>query len=245
MTAYAPPVDLNTFYDDETLDYLHRVIAGREWAIHLIGPDEIHFNEDFEKPEDDPTNPELTQRTALKTAAEVNALAAELARPGEDPPIMYHAVVFHQGEPWLPSESDGAAGEYRECFDFDSYDWFCNQCFEVIKDTAAHCPTCAPTHFPGLKRLECDAKPEHPALFMYADNLDGYNQPICFYCVMKHQDEAWTERRHAGHKAWRTWRSTRRLLNGLCRLGVCCGWCCSLCHSGQSCISGIKWRWSR
>jgi len=244
MTTYAPPVDLGAFYDDETLDYLYRTMAGREWAIYLIGPDEIHFNEDFEKPEDDPTNPELTQRTALKTATEVNALAAELARPDEDPPIMYHAVVFHQGEPWLPSESDGAAGEYRECFDFDSYDWFCNQCFEVIKDTAAHCPTCAPTHFPGLKRLKCDAEKEHPALFMYAANLDGYNQPICFYCVMKHQDEVDAERRHAGHRQWYRRLDSWHLLPTLKRLRLVRSWYWTQSATCDGCTS-IRWRWTR
>lgn len=243
MNAYAPPVDLNTFYDDETLDHLHRVIAGREWAIHLIGPDEIHFNEDFEKPEDDPTNPELTQRTALKVATEVNALAAELARPGEDPSIMYHAVVFHQGEPWVPSELDGPVDEYCEWFDFDTCEWFCNQCFTLLVETH-HCPTCAPTQFPGLMRVLCDNDPQHPAIFMYADNTGDYGA-YCFFCIGEHRNQVESERRHAGHKAWRTWRSTRRLLNGLCRLGVCRGWCYSLCHSGQSCISGIRWRWSR
>jgi hypothetical protein len=241
---YAPPVDLDTFYDEAALDYLHRVMAGHQWAIHLIGPDEIHYNVDFKKPEDDPDNPEFTQRTALKTAAELNAFVASQARPDEDPPLMYHAVVFHQGEPWLPSKEDGPAGEYCEWFDFDSFDRFCNICFEVIKDGAAHCQTCAPTRFPGLKRLECDTDPAHPALFMYADNLDGYGSPDCFYCALKYRDEMDAERRHARHLGWYRWRVTQRLLPGLKRLRLVRSWHWTSSATCDGCTS-IRWRWTR
>lgn len=243
MTAYAPPVDLETFYDEVTLNYLYRIMAGRPWAIHLIGPDEIHYNEDFEKPEDDPANPELTQRTALKVATELNAFVATQVRPDEDPPLMYHAVVFHYGEPWVAPEAD-----YCEYFDFDSFDWFCNQCFAVLKATGAHCPTCAPTHFPGLMRVPCDAEPnEHPALFMYADNTDGYSGAWCQFCIAKHQREADAEdarRAHAKHRAWRRWGFTRRVLDLGKRLRLVDGYSWSYSAICNGCV-GITWRWER
>lgn len=242
---YAPPVDPGTFYDEETLEYLYSVMSGRPWAIHLIGPDEIHFNVDFEKDPDADDNPELTQRTALKTASELNAfVAAQPPHPGEDPPLMYHAVVFHHGEPWLPSESDGPAGEYCEWFDFAACEWFCNQCFRALKDDAAHCRTCAPVRFAGLKRLECDAEPTHPALFMYADNLDGYGSPICFYCITAHQEQVRVEQEHAGHRPWRRWKATNRALRVLNRLGVVRFYQWSYTSLCEGCVT-VTWRWSK
>lgn len=250
---YAPPVDIATFYDEDTLDHLFQIMHGHEWAIHLIGPDEIHYNVDFEKPEDDPDNPELTQRTALKTAAELNAFVASQERPDEDPPLMYHSVVFHHGEPWVPAASDGKPGEYCEWFDFNSHDWFCNQCFEVINGAGVHCPTCAPAHFPGLMRVPCDAEPNtHPAIFMYADNTEGYSSAYCWFCIRDHQQEVTgqgkrlrLERMHASHAPWRRWKLTGWLLKSSRRMGLVAGYTTYHAKPCLGCVYDIHWRWSR
>jgi hypothetical protein len=92
------------------------------------------------------------------------------------------AVVLHNGEPWTPDpKHDGPADQYCEWFDWSAAEWFCNQCLEPIAGQS--CPTCAPTHVPGLYRLPCDVPDEHPAVFMYATNTsDGFGPP-CFYCI--------------------------------------------------------------
>lgn len=79
------------------------------------------------------------------------------------------------------------AAEYCELFSWTTKNWTCNQCGLVL-DKHDHCPDHAPTHFPGLQRLECDAEPgAHPEMFMYADNQPGYG-PICFYCIRAASD---------------------------------------------------------
>lgn len=242
--AYIPPVDINTAFTNAELDSIYQHAARHPWSVFVTDLDEVrtHINPDLD-PEDE-NNEEFTQRTALKWASERNAWNDK--RNADDPNSPAgHCVVLHHGEPWAPDlNTDGPAGEYCEWFDFDSFDWFCNICFEVIKGNAAHCPTCAPTRFAGLKRLECDADPAHPALFMYADNLDGYGSPDCFYCALKYQDEVDAERRHAGHRGWYRWRLTQRLLPILKRLRLVQSWSWTSSATCDGCTS-IRWRWTR
>ena len=239
--SYALPVDLDAFYDEETLSYLYNLTAGHPWAIHLIGPDEVHYNVDFEKAPDADDNPLLTQRTALKTASELNAfVAANLAVDGEDPPVMYHAVVFHHGEPWLP-ELNESAGVYCEWFDHEECDWFCNQCFNQLPDKRQGCPEHAPLEVPGFQLTDCN-NPEHPRTFVYADN-GGYGAP-CGWCAHDAMSEAHKDCDHAQHRAWRRWGVTERTMVMLSRLRLVKGMCWSNCNRRGYCVSGIAWRWS-
>jgi hypothetical protein len=239
---YAPPVDLGEFYDEETLDYLYNLTASRPWAIHLIGPDEVHYNVNFEKDPDADDNPELTQRTALKTASELNAfVAAQPPHPGEDPPLMYHAVVLHHGEPWLPELNESAA-VYTEWFDIEEYNWFCNQCFNQLDGKQA-CPTCAPTDIPGMQQADCYAEPRHPQTFVYADN-GGYGAP-CGWCAYDAMNEAHKDCEHNHCRAWRRWQATDRLLSLLFRLNVVKGLRWDDCNGRGRHASVIAWRWSR
>lgn len=243
--AYITPVDVNTFYTNDDLDRIYQRGARIPWAVHVTGIDEIHSHISPEMADDDPDNEEFTQRTALKWAAERNAWHDKALADGSTGTISEYCVVLHNGEPWAPDpDVDGRPGEYCEWFDFDACEWFCSICFEVIKDGAAHCPTCAPTRFAGLKRLECDADPAHPALFMYADNLDGYNSPHCFYCILDHQREVESGRQHARHLKWYRWRITKRLLPVLKRVRLVRSWYWTSSATCNGCTS-IRWRWTR
>lgn len=243
---YVPPIDIDDFYSRADITHLTATLERwQRWSVHLIGPDKILTHVNPELPDDDPANEEFTQRTALKFAMERNAWA-EKANDGIQ---TVHCVVLHDGDPWVPDASDGPATEYCEYFDFDSYDWFCNQCYEVLKAPGAHCLTCAPTHFPGLMRVPCDAEPNtHPAIFMYADNTDGYSGAFCQFCIAAHQremDERDAERRHAKHLAWRRWSLTHRALRLGKRLRLVKHYSYSYSAICNGCVRGITWRWSR
>jgi len=241
-TSTLTPEQIAAHYDDSqwwTAHYGHA-----EWAVHIIGPDDVHTRANPDLDDDDPANPEFTQRTALKFAADTNAFVAGNFTP-DDPTV--HAVVLHCGEPWTPDAVHGGPdGAYCEFFDFGACEWFCNLCFRVLGDDATHCPTCAPASFPGLQRLECVAEPTHPALFMYADNLDGYGSPSCFYCTGSARDAWESEREHAGHRAWRRWPATDRALRWLGHLpGLTVHRSTVYTADCRGCITSITWRWSR
>lgn len=252
---YTAPIDIDTFYTSDDLAWYAEHFGGTPWAVHIIGPDEIHTHWDPELPEDDPANLEFTQRTALKWASDHNAWRKKFDKDndGRYQDIATHCVVLHNGVPWVPNATDGPADEYCEWFDFESFDWFCNQCFNVLKDTGAHCPTCAPTRFPGLMRVPCDDESNrHPAIFMFADNTDGYSGAYCQFCIAEHQREVAAqdeqlvlERMHARHGAWRHWRLTGWLLKSGRRMGLVAGYTTYHAEPCLGCVYDIHWKWTR
>lgn len=250
---YIPPVNIDTAFTDAELDGIYHQAARSLWAVLITDPDEIRTHIDPDLDPEDENNEEFTQRTALKWAAERNAWNDK--RHAEDPNgPAGHCIVLHNGEPWAPDpNSDGPADEYCEWFDFGSFDWFCNQCFNVLKDTGAHCPTCAPTRFPGLMRVPCDNESNmHPAIFMYADNTDGYSGAYCQFCIAEHQREVAAqdeqlvlERMHARHGAWRHWKLTGSLLKLGHRTGLVVGHTTYHAKPCLGCVYDIHWRWTR
>lgn len=188
-------------------DYYIETFGRIPWAVHIIGPDEVHAHVNPDLDDDDPANEEFTQRTALKFAAESNAFMA--SAPVYDPPIPCHAVVLHHGDPWIPDEIDGPTGQYCEWFDYGELEFFCNQCFRQVPGHLG-CPDHAPVDIPGLQVTECSEPGIHPRTFAYADN-GGYGAP-CMYCVCNSISEAHEGCEHAGHLFWFRWHWLVRVL---------------------------------
>lgn len=107
MTETPTTADGWTGYTDADLTYLAENFRTDPWAVHIIGPDEIHTHANTELAEDDPTNPVLTEQAAREMVANTNRFAREYAEKNPDPqgyrPVL-HAVLLHYGVP-VPIDS--------------------------------------------------------------------------------------------------------------------------------------------
>jgi hypothetical protein len=109
----ADPTAVESPYDAGALAYFAEHFGNVEWAVHVIGPDDVFTREDAELDDDDPANPPFTRTSAIEFAAEVNAAAAKLA--AEPDPLglrpTFHAVVLHNGAPYVPAAPETHTGE--------------------------------------------------------------------------------------------------------------------------------------
>jgi hypothetical protein len=113
-----------TGYTDADLTYLAENFRADPWAVHIIGPDEIHTHANTELADDDPTNPVLTEQAAREMVANTNRFAREHAEKNPDPqgyrPVV-HAVLLHYGVP-VPADAPvppelTASAHLRRVFD--------------------------------------------------------------------------------------------------------------------------------
>lgn len=136
---------------------------------------------------------------------------------------------------------------YREEFvlldedDPDSqWGFVCNTCRRSVNEQP--CPQHAPRDVPGLQRAECTATPPHPPYWTLAS--DGYPAgcPTCQYLIARDEHAGCA---HSGHRAWRRWRASYRLLGLLSRARIVTAYGATYDGHCHGCISGIRTRWSR
>lgn len=105
-TEQTPAATEWTGYSDGELAWFAEHYADTEWAVHVIGPDDVHTHADPELDDDDPANPVLTRESAFELAAGLNAswVAYKAANTplSEYGPNVFHASVLHHG---VPAES--------------------------------------------------------------------------------------------------------------------------------------------
>jgi hypothetical protein len=89
-----------TGYSPEELAWFAENYADTEWAVHVIGPDDVHTASNPDLDDDDPANPPFTEATAHAFAANVRQFNAwyHAKYPNENAPGLI-PNVFHRGAP--------------------------------------------------------------------------------------------------------------------------------------------------
>jgi len=96
--------DTWTGYTPQDLAWYAENLADDEWAVHVVGPDEVHTHVNPDLDEDDPANPLFTEASAHAFAAKVREFNAwyHAKWPNEDAPNLI-PTVFHRGVPVEPA----------------------------------------------------------------------------------------------------------------------------------------------
>jgi hypothetical protein len=92
-----------TGYSAEDLAWFAENFADTEWAVHVVGPDDVHTRANPDLDEDDPANPVLTEESAQAFAANVREFNAwyHAKYPNEGAPALI-PTVMHRGVPVEP-----------------------------------------------------------------------------------------------------------------------------------------------
>lgn len=104
-------------YTPEDLAWFAAHYADTEWAVHVIGPDDVHVNEPDAQGEHNPDGKPLTEQTAWALADQVHRFNAWYrAKFGEKPaytqdliPNVFHRGVLVAGAPPTPASTGGSA----------------------------------------------------------------------------------------------------------------------------------------
>lgn len=131
-----------------------------------------------------------------------------------------------------PKNEDGDCDHEGSC----DWGWSCSQCGYDL--TAGPCPDHAPTAFPGLVLVDCDAEPRH---WTWIHAHDGYPAP-CTPCQLAAEMDAHRGCAHALHGAWRAWKFTGRVDRWGARVGLWNGFTSFTLGGGcNGCRTRFRW----